>query len=40
MEKLTFWLMVVIAAIIGIWIFKFIAAQTNLPGLQQFAQAI
>ena len=40
MQKLTFWLMVVVAAILGIYGFKFIAAKSNLPGLQQFAETI
>lgn len=39
-SKLTFWLMVVIAAIVGIWLFKTVAAKSNLPGLQTFAEAI
>ena len=40
MSKITFWLMVVIAAILGIYGFKMIAAKSNLPGLQQFAESI
>lgn len=39
-SKLTFWLMVVVAAIVGIWLFKMVAAKSNLPGLQSFAEAI
>ena len=39
-SKLTFWLMVVVAAIVGIWGFKAIAAKSNMPGLQTFAEAI
>lgn len=40
MNKISFWFMVVVAAIIGIYIFKFVAAQTNIPGLKTFAEAI
>lgn len=32
--------MVVVASIVGIYLFKFIAAKSNLPGLQGFAEAI
>lgn len=39
-SKLTFWLMVVVAAIVGIWGFKAIAAKSNMSGLQTFAEAI
>lgn len=39
-SKLTFWLMVVVAAIVGIWFFKALAAKSNMPGLQSFAEAI
>ena len=40
MNKLTFWLMVVVAAILGIYGFKMVAAKSNIPGLQQFAESI
>lgn len=40
MSKITFWLMVMIASIIGIYVFKLIAARSNMPGLQSFAEAI
>lgn len=39
-SKLTFWLMVVIAAVVGIWLFKAVASKSNMPGLQSFAEAI
>lgn len=39
-SKITFWLMVVVAAIVGIYGFKAIAAKSNMPGLQSFAEAI
>lgn len=39
-SKLTFWVMVVVASIIGIWSFKAVAAKSNMPGLQSFAEAI
>ncbi len=39
-SKLTFWLMVVVAAIVGIYFFKMVAAKSNMPGLQSFAEAI
>ena len=39
-SKLTFWLMVIVASIIGIWLFKAGAAKSNMPGLQSFAEAI
>ena len=40
MNKITFWLMVVVAAIVGIYFFKLAAAKSNMPGLQTFAEAI
>ncbi len=40
MNKLTFWIMVVVAAIIGIYVFKAVAAKSNIPGLQKFAEVI
>lgn len=40
MSKITFWLMVVVAAILGIYAFKFAAAKSNIPGLMEFAEAI
>ena len=39
-SKLTFWLMVMVASIIGIYGFKMLAAKSNMPGLQTFAEAI
>lgn len=39
-SKLTFWLMVVVASIVGIWTFKMVAAKSNMPGLQTFAEAL
>jgi len=39
-SKLTFWLMVMVAAIVGIYLFKMAAAKSNMPGLQTFAEAI
>lgn len=35
-----FWLSVVAAAIIGIWLFKMIAAKSGVSGLSSFAQGI
>lgn len=40
MSKLTFWVMVVVAAILGIYLFKMAAAKSNIPGLQAFAEVI
>ena len=40
MNKIGFWGMVVVAAIIGIYLFKLVAAKSTLPGLQSFAEAI
>ena len=40
MDKLGFWVMVAVAAIIGIWVFKFAASQSNVRGLKDFASAI
>ncbi len=40
MNKISFWLMVIIASIVGIYVFKLVAAKSNLPGLQSFAEAI
>ena len=39
-SKLTFWLMVIVAAILGIYLFKMLASKSNMPGLQTFAEAI
>ncbi len=39
-SKLTFWVMVGVAAIVSIYLFKTVAAKSNLPGLQTFAEAI
>jgi hypothetical protein len=40
MSKLAFWVMVVVAAILGIYGFKTVAAKSNMPGLQAFAEVI
>lgn len=40
MNKLTFWLMVVVVSIIGIYGFKMLAAKSNMPGLQSVAEVI
>lgn len=40
MGKAMFWLQVVIVAIVGIYVFKFIASQTGIEGLKSFAQAV
>jgi hypothetical protein len=40
MSKITFWLMVMVAAILGIYGFKLVAAKSNMPGLQSFAEAL
>jgi hypothetical protein len=40
MNKIGFWVMVVVAAILGIYVFKLVAAKSNMPGLQGFAEAI
>lgn len=40
MAKLTFWVMVAVVAIIGIYLFKLVASQTNIDGLKQFAESI
>ena len=40
MEKFTFWVMVAVVAIIGIYGLKFVAAQSNIDGLKSFAEAI
>jgi hypothetical protein len=39
-EKLGFWLMVVVVSIIGIYVFKIIASQSNIDGLKSFAEVI
>jgi hypothetical protein len=39
-SKLSFWLMVIVAAILGIYAFKLIAARSNMPGLQAFAEGV
>lgn len=39
-QKLTFWLMIVVVSIIGIYGFKTLAAKSNMTGLQTFAEAI
>lgn len=40
MGKITFWFMVGLVATIWIYAFKTVAAQTNIGGLKDFAQAI
>lgn len=40
MGKAMFWLQVVVVSIIGIYVFKLVAAQTSISGLQDFAKAI
>lgn len=40
MEKFTFWVMVAVVAIIGIYVLKFVASQSNIDGLKSFAEAI
>lgn len=40
MGKLTFWVMVAVVAMIGIYVFKLVASQTNVQGLKDFAQAL
>jgi hypothetical protein len=40
MGKVTFWVMVAVAAIIGIYVFKLIAAASNVEGLKNFAGSI
>ena len=40
MDKIGFWLMVGVASVIFIYVFKLVASQTNSQGLKDFAQAI
>ena len=40
MNKIGFWVMVVVAAIVGIYLFKLVASKSNIAGLQGFAEAI
>jgi hypothetical protein len=40
MSKITFWIMVVVAATVGIYLEKTIAAKSNIPGLQAFMEVI
>jgi hypothetical protein len=40
MGKAMFWLQVVVVAIAGIYVFKMVASQVHIDGLDQFAQAI
>ena len=40
MGKAMFWLQVIIVSMIGIYVFKLIAAQTSVQGLRDFAQAL
>lgn len=40
MGKITFWFMIGLVAAIWIYAFKIVAAQTNISGLKDFAQAL
>lgn len=40
MEKVTFWIMVGVAAIVMIYLFKTVAAMSNVQGLKDFASSI
>lgn len=40
MDKILFWVQVVIVAAIGIYLMKAAASQTNIQGLRDFTQAI
>lgn len=40
MDHLMFWLSIVAVAIIGIWLFKLLAAKSGIAGLQAFAGGI
>ncbi len=40
MSKFTFWIMVALVGVLGVWLTKFAAAQTNIAGLRGFAQAL
>ncbi len=40
MDKIGFWIMVVVAAIVGIYVFKMLASQSNIDGLKSFAEVI
>lgn len=40
MDKIGFWVMVVVAAILGIYVFKMLASQSNIDGLKSFAEVI
>ena len=40
MDKLKFWGMVIVVSMVGIYLVKGLAAQTNIPSFQKFAQAV
>jgi hypothetical protein len=40
MEKLSFWFIVGIWAVLFIWAFKLVASQSNIDGLKTFAEAL
>lgn len=40
MSKFTFWIMIGLWAVVFIYIFKTVAAQTNIPSLKSFAGAV
>jgi hypothetical protein len=40
MQKLTFWAMVVVASVLGIYGLKTVAAKSNFPGFQAFMEVI
>lgn len=39
-SKLMFWFTIGLVAAVWIWLFKGIAASTNIPSLQKFAEAL
>ncbi len=39
-DKIMFWMMVALAGVIGVFTVKFIAAQTNIQGLRDFASTL
>ena len=40
MDKISFWLMVGVASVIFIYLFKMLAAKSGVQGLSDFAQSI
>ena len=40
MQKLTFWAMVVVASVLGIYGLKTVAAKSNIAGFQSFMEVI